>query len=69
MIRKYNARYILLEANGSRSYKDIDITYPEDKSRDTVYREEKESKRVSNIIASLTGYPSNRIELRELKEL
>ena len=69
MIRKYNARYILLEANGSRSYKDIDITYPEDKSRDTVYREEKESRRVSNIIASLTGYPSNRIELRELKEI
>ena len=34
MVRKYNARYILLEANGNRSYKDIDITYPEDKSRD-----------------------------------
>ncbi len=69
MVRKYNARYILLESNGNRSYKDIDITYPEDKSRDAVYREERESRRVSNIIANMTGYPSNRIELRELKEL
>lgn len=69
MARKYNARYILLESNGNRSYKEIDITYPDDKSRDAVYREERESKRVSNIIANMTGYSSNRIELRELKEI
>ena len=66
-MRKFNARYILLEKDGNRSWKNIDITT--DTSRATLYQEEKQMKRVSNMISNLTGYPAGRIELRELIEL
>ncbi len=69
MAKRFNARYTVHLANGNRQNTDIDFDFPEDIGRATLYMEEKQHRRVSNIIANLTGYSASSIELRELKEL
>lgn len=69
MAKKFNARYMVSLGNGTKAFKDIDFDFPEDIGRASLYSEEKLNRRVSNIIANLTGYSSSAIELRELKEL
>ena len=66
MAKRFNARYVIFETNGTRSHKEIDFDYPENKDRSTLYYEEKQSGRVSRIIANLTGYDPKQIELKEL---
>lgn len=69
MAKRFNARYTVHLANGNRQNTDIDFDFPEDIGRSTLYMEEKQHRRVSNIIANLTGFSASSIELRELKEL
>lgn len=69
MAKRFNARYTVHLANGNRQNADIDFDFPEDIGRSSLYMEEKQHGRVSNIIANLTGYSASSIELRELKEL
>jgi hypothetical protein len=69
MAKRFNARYTVHLANGNKQMADIDFNFPQDIGRATLYMEEKQNRRVSNIIANLTGYSASTIELRELKEI
>ena len=48
--------------------KEVDIVV-ECNGASTLYREEKEMRRVSNIISNMTGYPVSNIEVREIREV
>ncbi len=69
MATKFNARYWVKESNGNRSLQNVEINWPENKDRSTLYYEEKQNGRVTRIISSATGWPSNSITLDELKPL
>jgi len=69
MATKFNARYWVKESNGNRSLQNVEINWPENKDRSTLYYEEKQNGRVTRMISSATGWPSNSITLDELKPL
>ena len=69
MATKFNARYWVKESNGNRSLQNVEINWPENKDRSTLYYEEKQNGRVTRMISSATGWSSNYITLDELKPL
>ncbi len=69
MATKFNARYWVKESNGNRSLQNVEINWPENKDRSTLYYEEKQNGRVTRMISSATGWSSNSITLDELKPL
>jgi hypothetical protein len=68
MARKFNTRYTVIGQHGTRTAKEVDIVV-ECNGASTLYREEKEMRRVSNIISNMTGYPVSNIEVREIREI
>jgi hypothetical protein len=69
MATSFNARYWVKESNGNRSLQSVEIRWPEDKDRSTLYYEEKVNGRITRMISSATGWPSTSITLDELKPL
>jgi hypothetical protein len=69
MATKFSAHFFVKESNAVGSFQKVEITWPENRDRSTLYVEEKRNGRITNMISSLTGWPASSIRLDELRPL
>jgi hypothetical protein len=68
MATKFNANFYVKEGH-NQGWQNVEINWPKDQDRSTLYLEEKQNRRISRMIAAQTGYQFESIRLEELKPL
>ena len=69
MATKFSAHFFVKESRSLGSFQKVEITWPENKDRSTLYLEETRNGRITRMISSMTGWPAESIRLDELRPL